>query len=283
MKVLFISDFTIDQAPGGAQISNSLIIQEGRKRGYDIIEHCHSSSITDFFSHYDLVINSNLEFITKMFPEKLQLIKKLPNSIRLEHDSCHYLEELDRRDLFQNCKKTFFLSEYHHSFFQELYGDYFENVEIVYDPINTNIFKKRDCEKEYDVVYCGYLHPQKGVSNLVNFSKNNPNRKIEIFGMSDYYNRADFDQYSNINYHNVWKEACEVAEIFQKCNSVFHSPLVREPFCRMISEAILCGVPEIIGDTSKIGSYLEFEKVGYDQFKNRCENAASEFWNKALS
>tara|TARA_R110002050_G_scaffold114270_2_gene229642 strand:- start:652 stop:804 length:153 start_codon:yes stop_codon:yes gene_type:complete len=48
----------------------------------------------------------------------------------------------------------------------------------------------------------------------------------------------------------------------------------------MVGEALLCGIDEIIGDTSKIGSYKEFSKVGYDKFKEGCENAASKFWEK---
>ena len=50
----------------------------------------------------------------------------------------------------------------------------------------------------------------------------------------------------------------------------------------MVGEAILCGVEDILGNPSIIGSYLDFKEVGYDKFKNRCENAASEFWDKVL-
>ena len=50
----------------------------------------------------------------------------------------------------------------------------------------------------------------------------------------------------------------------------------------MVAEALLCGVEEIIGDKSKIGAYLEFEKVGYDEFKNRCSNASSKFWETVV-
>jgi hypothetical protein len=61
MKVLFISDFTLDQREGGAQVSNSLIIKKGRELGHEIVEHDHTSSVIDFLSSYDLMISSNLE------------------------------------------------------------------------------------------------------------------------------------------------------------------------------------------------------------------------------
>jgi|TARA_R110002020_G_scaffold211170_2_gene417417 glycosyltransferase involved in cell wall biosynthesis len=279
MKTLFISDFTLDQRSGGAQVSNDLIIKKGRQLGYDITEHTHSSSITDFFHSYDLVINSNLEAISKISPEKLNYISKFPNSVRLEHDSCSYLDNEKRKNLFTNCKKTFFLSEFHYSFFKDLYGDYFKNIEIVYDPINTNLFRKIETQKVYDVVYCGYIHPLKGVNNLINFSRNNPDRHISVFGWGDTNVESVFEKENNIDFKGA-KKYEEVASVFQQAKAVFHSPIVNEPFCRMVGEAILCGVEEIIGEKNKIGSYLEFQKVGYDKFKEGCEKAAETFWSK---
>ena len=76
MRVLFISDFTLEHSTGGAQVSNKLIIDKGRELGLDIKEHHLESSITDFFSSYDLVINSNLAAISHISTEKMPLITK---------------------------------------------------------------------------------------------------------------------------------------------------------------------------------------------------------------
>lgn len=279
MKILFISDFTLKQRQGGAQVSNDLIIKKGRELGHEIIEHDHTSSIVDFLSSYDLVINSNLEAITQTSPEKFNYIKKLPNSVRLEHDSCLYLKPQDRQDLFKNAKINFFLTQYHHRFFTEMYGDYFENVEIVYDPIDTSIFKKSEDEKIYDVVYCGYLHHLKGLNNLISFAQENPDRKVSIFGWGDQDYSQLFNSIDNVEFLGM-KSHEEIAEVFQKSKALFHAPIVNEPFCRMIGEALLCGVEEIIGETDRIGAYLEFNEVGYDKFKQGCQNAAEIFWSK---
>ena len=281
MKVLFISYFTLQQREGGAQVSNNILIKKGKELGYEIKEHSHSSSVTDFLTSYDLVINSNLEVISKISPEKLPFILKMPNSIRLEHDSCSYLHDNIRLELFSKSKKNYFLSNFHFDFFKKLYGDYFHDIEIIYDPIDTQVFKKSDCDKQYDVVYCGYLHHLKGFNNLLKFAKENPNRNIDIFGWADFSTKGFFDKYPNIK-HNGQIDHSEIAQVFQKSNAIFHSPIVNEPFCRMVAEALLCGVEEIIGDKSKIGSYLEFEKIGYDKFKDRCEYAASKFWETVV-
>ena len=106
-RVLFVSDFSLDQAPGGAQISNANIIAKGRELGYEIVEHHHNSSIIDFLSHYDLLISSNMEAISSSL-DKVNFILKHKNHVRLEHDSCHYLTPQGRKILFQSTKKNFF-------------------------------------------------------------------------------------------------------------------------------------------------------------------------------
>jgi len=280
MRVLFVSDFTLQDGDGGAQVSNKILIDKGRELGYEIKEHNYRSSATDFLSSYDLVINSNLEVINKISPEKIPLILRMPNSVRLEHDSCRYLSNDIRKQLFSNAKKNFFLSQYHLEFFQNLYGDYFHDVEINYDPIDTSIFTKSEEKKEYDVVYCGYLHLLKGLNNLINFAKQNPDRRIDVFGWAAKGISVDFifKGIKNITHHGLLDHH-EVAEVFKKSKSLFHSPIVNEPFCRMVGEALLCGVDEVIGNPSKIGSYLEFQKVGYDLFRKNCQSAASKFWS----
>tara|TARA_R110002012_G_scaffold207832_1_gene377856 strand:- start:2520 stop:3374 length:855 start_codon:yes stop_codon:yes gene_type:complete len=279
-RVLFVSDYTLNEAPGGAQISNSLIINKGRELGYEIIEHNWKSSIVDFLSHYDLIVSSNLHKIVLSKLQKTEYILKHPNHVRLEHDSCHYLSPESRKTLFSSTKKNFFLSNFHLDFFKDMYGDYFVNNEIVYDPIDTSIFKKSNQEKIYDIVYCGLIHQNKGFQNLLDYAENNKDRTINIFGWLDgNTNVSLFDKFENIKLNSNLSTK-EVASVFQKAKAVFHSPIVNEPFCRMIAEAILCGVEEIIGSPEKIGSCLEFQKVGYEKFSDNCKNAADKFWNK---
>jgi glycosyltransferase involved in cell wall biosynthesis len=279
MRVLFVSDFTLQQTLGGAQVSNDLIIKKGRELGHEIIEHDYTSSIVDFISSYDLLVSSNLEVISRESPNKLDFIIQHPNHIRLEHDSCLYLDNSLRKALFQSSKLNFFLSDFHISFFRDSYGDYFKNVEINYDPIDTNIFSRSDDKHEYDIVYCGYIHPLKGVNNLLKYASENPSRQIDIFGWGEGDIESIFASAPNINFHGA-KSYKEVANIFRKSKAIYHHPIVNEPFCRMIGEALLCGIDEVIGAKEKIGSYLEFKKVGAEEFAKKCSTATENFWNK---
>ncbi len=279
MRILFVSDFTLKQRLGGAQVSNDLIIRKGRDLGHQIIEHDYTSSVVDFISSYDLLVSSNLEVISREAPNKLDFILKHPRHIRLEHDSCLYLDNSLRQQLFESSKINFFLSDFHISFFRENYGNYFKNVEINYDPMETEIFSESSQEKEYDIVYCGYIHPLKGVNNLIKYATNTPHRTIDIFGWGDGDIASAFEKVANIEFHGA-KDYREIADIFKKSKAIYHHPIVNEPFCRMVAEALLCGVTEVIGAKEKIGSYLEFEKVGREEFATKCSHATENFWNK---
>lgn len=279
MKILFISDFNSLQMNGGAQISNEIIIKKGRQLGYEIKEFNYNSSPIELMYSYDLVISSNLNILSINSPNILNYIINSPNHVRLEHDSCLYLNNEIRKNIFQSCKKIFFLSNFHLNFFIKNYGNYFINTEIVYDPIDVNIFNNEKLEKIYDIVYCGFLSELKGCKNLIKFCKENPNRKIDIFGWAeDQFLLQDLSSLNNVTIHNKINHI-DIADIFKKSKYVYHSPILNEPFCRMVAEALLCGC-DFVGDKSKIGSVQEFEKYGYDKFAKNCHHAAEIFWDK---
>lgn len=279
MKIILISDFNRDHSPGGAQVSNDLIIKEGLSRGHEITLHNYDSSPTNFLSSYDIVISSNLEAISNSDRSVIDFIIDHPVHMRLEHDSCLYLSTQDRVNLFRSSKLNFFLSQYHLDFFTSTYGDIFGNTKIVSDPVDTDLFTvNQSTKKIYDVVYCGLLHELKGINKLLEFAVKTPSRRVDIFGWGKGNMKTIFEKYSNVNFHGK-VEHHEMPKVFQSCESIFHSPLVNEPFCRMVGEAILCGVKDIIGSPEKIGSYLEYKRLGFDKFKNNCRYALDNFWD----
>ena len=279
MKVLFISDFSLNHNSGGAQISNNIIINKGIELGHDITLHNYDSSALNLIYQYDLIISSNLEFISQASKYLFDYIINHPNHVRLEHDSCLYLNKETRELLFRSSKINFFLSDFHLKFFKDFYGDIFNNTEIVYDPIDTSLFYDDNSEKFYDIVYCGFIHPLKGSNNLINFCKNNLDRDIDIFGWSEDKNIINqLYLLTNVKIHNKVSHS-EISNIFRKSKYIYHSPEVNEPFCRMVAEALLCGC-EFIGNESKIGGVQEYMKQGKEKFKENCQNASNLFWQK---
>ena len=278
MNIIMISDFNLSQSGGGAQVSNDLIIKEGLRRGHDVVLHNYNSSPVNMLRDYDVLISSNLEAAYRKNKSILDFILGHPNHVRLEHDSCLYLGVEDRVDLFQSSKLNFFLSGFHLDYFKSMYGDIFGKTEIVYDPIDVSLFKSNpDTPKIYDIIYCGLIHELKGVDKLIEFSDKNKHRMIDVFGWSSVGDELLFANHDNINFHGSIPHE-EIPKLFQSCNSVFHNPVVNEPFCRMVAEAILCGVEDFIGAPEKIGSLLEYRKYGLNQFKDNCSNASIQFW-----
>lgn len=281
MKILFISDFSLKHNSGGAQVSNDIIINKGIELGHDITLHNYDSSPINLIYQYDIIISSNLETIYHNSKYLFDFIINHPSHIRLEHDSCLYLKKQDRELLFNSSKINFFLSEFHLKFFKDFYGDIFNNIEIVYDPIDTSLFYDDNSEKIYDIIYCGFIHPLKGSNNLIKFCNDNIDRKIDIFGWSQDQNIINqLSLLTNVKIHNKVSHS-EISNIFRKAKYIYHSPEVNEPFCRMIAEALLCGC-KFIGNESKIGSLKEYIKYGKEEFEKKCKTASEIFWNKII-
>ena len=282
MKVLFVTDFNSYTNPGGAQFSNRAVIEKGQELGFNITEYNYNSSRIKLLQKYDLVISSNLNAHAQEKDNYIfNYIINHPFHVRYEHDSCHYLTEGARRSLFLSSKLNIFLSEYHLDFFKDLYGNMFQNNTIVYDPLDVDLLQKSDCEKTYDVMYCGYAHTNKGFEEFLNYAKKNPNKKLAFLGWFTQDTIKLKEQLDNVdNIESLPRvEPEEVPNYLQKTKAIFHKPIVREPFCRMVAEALLCGC-ELIGHKDKIGSYLEYTKVGEEEFRRKCQNASTLFWEK---
>tara|TARA_R110000803_G_scaffold184182_5_gene246513 strand:- start:1778 stop:2620 length:843 start_codon:yes stop_codon:yes gene_type:complete len=278
MNILFVSDFSIDQNQGGSQRSSSFLLEEGRNLGFNITEHNYDSSPVNFLYSYDLVISSNLEVISKTQPQVIDFLLNHKNHIRVERDSCLYLDDETRKQLFSKAKKTFFLTEFHYDFFNKKYGSYFKNVNIVPSYVDSEIFFEDSNDKDIDVVYCGFIHPLKGSENLANWAKQNENRSVDVFGWGE---TSILSGLNNIRFHGKLSHD-EMPNIFRRSNYIYHDPIVNEPFCRMTAEASLCGC-KFIGNLGKIGSLIEIKNKGLDIFRYECNNAVNEFWNLIIN
>jgi len=280
-KVLWISDFDLDTAPGGAQRSDFLIIEKAKLLGISI-KKTNKDNILDIenFNAFDMIVTSNVTVILNENPHLLDNISSHKNHVRLEHDSNEHISPEQREKLFSNCSKTIFLSEYQHSFFKGLYGDIFKNVEIIYDPINSKKFKDEGLEREDKILFAGYMHELKGVDHFFEYALDNPDKDFVIAGFTSskiYHILAQ--KIKNIEYLGKVNHD-KMPKIFNKYKAMFYSPLVREPFCRSVAEAVLCGMDILTDRQDKIGSLQEIKKVGIEEFRDKCNNAAKTFWEK---
>lgn len=280
-KIIWLADFDLHQAAGGAQRSDKILIDHGKYLGYNIFKINRETFGAHINIHdYDILVSSNVQALLHQNNWLLNDISKHKYHIRLEHDSNAYLTNENRKILFSNCKKTFFLTEFHHKYFIEEYGDIFYNVEIVSDPINTDIFKNKNLTRQDAILYAGYMHPLKGSYEFFDFVLQNPNTQFAVAGWSN-YPTLDFLSKSlpNIKYLGI-VDYEKMPDIYNSYTSFFYNPNLREPFCRSFAEALLCGCKIICSKLNNIGAYHDFIKYGKDKFIENCSTAHIQFWNK---
>lgn len=280
-KILWLSDFDISMAPGGAQRSDKILIDAGLLKGFNILKVNHDTfSFINNINDFDIVISTNMCALSAKYPHLIDELSKHKCHIRLEHDSNSYLSQNQRIKLFSNCAKTIFLTEYHFSFFKELYGNIFNNVDIVYDPIDTDLFSDKKEKREDKILYAGYMHTEKGSEEFFEYALRNQDKQFVIAGFTDRAiynflatNIPNIEYLGLVNYENM-------PIIYNKYKEMFYSPNLREPFCRSVAEAICCGMNILTNAQSRIGCIQEIQKHGIQKFKEDCKNAPINFWKK---
>lgn len=280
-KILWISDYELDQAPGGAQRSDKILIDKGKLNGLNILKvNFQSLSKIDSLDNFDIVISSNIARIYYTYPGIVDKISNHKHHVRIEHDSNEYLSAKDREKLFSSCKKTFFLSDYHISFFRESYGDFFKNVEIVLDPIDTKLFKNLETERGDEILYSGYMHEGKGTDSFFEYVLSNPDKNFVISGWcSSRIYQILSERLPNVKFLGR-TEYEDMPNLYNRYKTMFYDPIVKEPFCRSVAESILCGMNIMTNKQKQIGCLHEINKLGIEEFKNQCTNAPEIFWNK---
>lgn len=276
MNILWISDFGINHNIGGAQRSNDLIIQEGRKQGHCIQPFYYDTNLQLLNKPYDLLVSSNLELLSRQRPDILDYISSHPNHVRLEHDSNRYLNLEDRKKLFKNCKKTVFLTKYHYEQFLNHYGSIFYNVCVIPDPIDTSLFYNRNENRDNKILNVGFMHELKGTNNFFDYvySNSDLNFVMAAWGNEEYINIAkslkNLEWLGHIPYE-------EMPELYNKYTTMYYQPVFYEPFCRAVGEALLCGMN--INSNDLVGSLHYYNEIGEDQFATQCNQATQTFWN----
>jgi glycosyltransferase involved in cell wall biosynthesis len=280
-KILWLADYDLDIAPGGAQRSDKIIIDQGKLLGFNILKLNHTTYNSNIdLNKYDVLVTSNLSALSKANLNLIDDIAKHKYHVRIEHDSNDYLKQEDRIKLFGSCVKTVFLSDFHLSFFKKFYGDIFKNVEIIYDPIDTKVFKDYKGEREDKTLYSGYMHMLKGTYDFFSFALSNPDKKFVLAGWTDDPVLHHLSNtVPNVEYIGI-KQYEDMPLVYNKYKYMFYSPNLNEPFCRSVAEAISCGMLLFTSKPNQIGCVKEISKVGIEKFKEDCTKAALTFWKK---
>ena len=275
LKVLWIADFNISQNSGGAQVTDNRLISYGKQLGYNI-EYFNYNSQDDILAReFDIVISGNLENLHKR-QNVLEFLLSHPRHYRLEHDANAYLTQEIRQSIFSSTIINFFLTDYHLDMFKSRYGNIFNKVEIVPDPIDTNLFFNKNLTRKQETLYVGFMHPLKGTYGFLEHALLHPNERFAVAGWGSPSIEKTIKFMPNVNWLGKI-EYDKMPDLFNTYSTLYYKPIGFEPFCRSVGEALLCGMN--IEASNNIGSLHDFKKYGYEEFKNRCKDAPNKFWN----
>ena len=275
MKVLWIADFALKHNIGGAQRTDSFIIEEGENRGHSIQFFNYDSPDDLLQGEFDLVVTGNLENLYRR-NNVVEWVLSHPFHVRYEHDSNSYLPQQLRKDLFGSTRHNFFLSEFHLKTFKELYGDIFPNADIVTSPINTKLFFNRENNRENKTLYMGFMHFLKGTQNFFRYAMMNPDKRFVVaaWGPQNLVRTAkslpNVEWLGKVDYDRV-------PDLLNKYETLYYHPMKFEPFCRAVGEAILCGMKLDCSDN--IGAVHDFNKHGLEGLRKLCSESPAKFWD----
>ena len=131
--------------------------------------------------------------------------------------------------------------------------------------IDLSLAGINDSPKEYHLVFCGRIHPTKGIDTLIDMWNSWPTSdyKLAIIGDGDLgiqYMKDRFNNLSNITFFGYLGK--ERFEVFKSSNFVLYPvPKEYDHFSMAPVEAMACGCPLVIAELTPVLKYFK-EKMG---------------------
>lgn len=297
MRIAWITDLTLnDEKHGGAEITESYMIEEGVKREHqiDIFTPITLTNADEVLYKYDLFIINNCVMFDK---EQIRKIRDnfLKPFVTYNHDynfcafrnadcalynNCDICEK-DRNELFDFFSKAFkkaelniFLSPLHLELTAAKCKNIINNSVVIPPPINLEKFKPNaKARKPGTYLYFGNIYKGKGIDQVLKDYKHlgkklhfagqfwDPSFKMEILKDHTYIGEIP---------HNKIPEVLATYE-----NFIRYTPL-KESFGRSTVEAMACGC-NIVSKT-QIGA--ESFGIPAEELLKKCSEAPKVFWNK---
>jgi len=272
----WIADFFIEDHPGGAQRTNEEIIKHAPEYGFKITK-IKTTLIDNYtLSEFDFLILNNIRYLQI---DKLKEIIEKYKYIRYEHDYLDtFLPEKLVQEIFDRAILNIFLSPLHFEIHDKKYK--IRNIYIQPSPVDTDKFYIRNKEQNNRILYAGGIALHKGIINLFDYARRNPEKMIDLYGWIE-----DPDLINHLESNCFYKGAIsydEMPELYQKYSFFIHLPIWEEPFGRTIIEAYLSGCQLITNNNIGCLSY-GWNFGDYQFIKQKMDEAPHLFWKKIKS
>jgi len=257
MKISFLNDSTVGY---GADLTMRCYYNQAKKRGFEV-----------GFN----VIDESIEFyiigmIYKGTEDKLKKHLKPMKYIYIEHSIELVLPEKEwiREWLIPNAYKLLFFSPRHRTHIQDALPSVqkhlvIDNYEYVVVPIDYNFFKRQDgfVRQKNLYIYVGLIHSNKGIIEILDIAKKNPENKYVFMGTTDNGDIGieTIKECDNVRY--IGHQPPDVVrQYYSKAHGCYLLPTngAVESAGRTVLEAMLCGCkPEVNNDVGN-ASYSWF-------------------------
>jgi len=265
-KVLWISDRSYPDYNGGAERTDYVIRDAGKKLGLEIDW---ISTFPKDTEKYDLVVISNIHMWKDEVAEQLLLETYTP-ILFFSHDP------LIHRWYPTAIKQAFcsvFMSPAHCKFYRK---KFFIKNYIVQPHGIIDLDRWYGEEKREDYcLYVGDLNTYKGAQNVYKWAEENPDREVRVWGRHMVKFPFTID---NFKYYG-WMDEEELPKKLATASYFIHLPEYIDPCPRMIMFALLSGC-EIIGNDNIGTSSYDWPWENLDRIKDILRKAPEEFWRK---
>jgi glycosyltransferase involved in cell wall biosynthesis len=266
MKILWAADFDTKEHKGGAQQTNDVMIQAGRKLGHSISLYT-GGSLPKSTSSYDVIILNN---ITKYKKAQIEALTDTGKCIRYEHD---YWVAENYPELYKKVIHTVFLSPLHKKTTEEKVGYKINNCSLVPSPIDSDLFQLGEEKEKCSALWVGNICKEKGSDGFIDYAKSNPEYKFYVAGWGSEVEPVM--ELENVEFLGEM-DLKDLVKEYQRCEYFYHRPLWKEPFGRSVIEAYLCGCNLLVNDNVGAVSW-DWDYSNYDLIKKKTQSQ-NNFW-----
>lgn len=262
-KVIWISDRSYPQYQGGAEQTDFVIREAGKKLGLDIIW---SNVIPS--DDCDFIVISNIH----MWPNEDcdELVESPYKKVFFSHDP---LIHQFYPKAIKNSFLSIFMSPAHYDFYRRKFiiQNYIIQPHGLFD---IDCWYSKEPKKDY-YLYIGDLNDYKGVQNVYKWAEENPDKQVKLYGRN--FARFPF-LINNFKFYG-WLPDEKLPETLAEAKYFIHLPSMIDPCPRMITFAYLSGCTIIGNDNIGLSSY-DWPWDDKEKIKEILRKAPLEFWYK---
>ena len=277
MKIIWVADNSIKDHPGGAQITNNLMIEFGRKLGYTILEWTKNGGETFEESKHDLFIINNINELYIKNKAIFEDIVENKTFVRYVHDYDWVygtIPETFIAKMFSKSKINIFLSPLHFKR-TKMTGLPIDNHAIIPPQISLRA-QSGGTRRSNFVIYTGGIATHKGITNIINYALLNPHLTFHLYGWvenSSIVKRLP----NNVKVFEPIKHDGIYARL-RDYEYFIHLPLWNEPFGRSVAEAYLAGCKLITN--GKVGfQSFDWNYSDTNMVANKLAMSPNVFWD----